>query len=341
MAVAYVSSGLIASAAAQTVAPAYPASIAAGDGLVLVRTAKPDTAALTTPAGWTLVDSRTGGAGVFGNDTGPLVVAIYFRQADGLESGTLTCDSTPATVDVQQAIVSRYTKGSGTWDTAGSGGADSTASTDWSVTAAGNPGITAGDVVHVALCWPTDSARTWSAEALSATGATITSLTVPIASTTTSLGADMTTRAHNFSCTTGAATGAPTYTGTVNSGINVAGPTSLIRLREVTSGVDGVLAVTLPSIAASAAGTVEVTGALTATLPAATATTVSAAETTGTLTSATPATVAELAGTVEMASQLAATLPAVTATLTSGSRTVVRPNTGIVTRPNTGTVVRP
>ncbi|MEO3922708.1 hypothetical protein ABGB07_02315 [Micromonosporaceae bacterium B7E4] len=267
MAVAYASSGLIASAAAQTVAPAYPASIATGDGLVLVRTAKPDTAALTTPSGWTLVNTQSGGVGVFGNDTGPLIVATYFKTATGTETGTLTCDSTPATVDVQQSIIVRYTKGSGAWDVAGTGGVDTTASTDWSVAAGSDPGITSGDVVQVALCYPTDSARTWSSETLTATGATISALTVPIASTTTSLGADMTTRLHNFACSAGTASVAPVYAGTVNSAINVAGPTSMIRLREVTSGVDGTLAAGLPSVGAALAGAVTAAGTITATLP--------------------------------------------------------------------------
>lgn len=269
MAVAYASAGLIASAAAQTVAPAYPASIASGNGLVLVRTAKPDTAVLTTPAGWTLVDSRSGGTGLFGNDTGPLVVSMYFRQADGSETGTMTCDSTPATVDVQQAVIARYTKGGGTWDVAGAGGVDTTASTDWSVAAASNPGIAAGDIVQVALCYPTDSARTWSVEAVTASGATLTALTVPIASTTTSLGADMTTRLHNFVCVSGPATGIPTYAGAVNSGINVAGPTSMVRLREVVSGVDGVLVAGLPALATVATGVLVVAGSFISTLPAA------------------------------------------------------------------------
>lgn len=241
MTVGYGSVGTVASAAAQTVSVPYPTGITAGDGLVLIRGAKPDTTALVTPSGWTLLDQFTGGAGVFGNDTGPLKVAAYFREATGSESGNLVCDTTAGTFDVQQGYIARYTKGSGVWDIAVAGGADSTTTTDWSVTAGSDPGVQSGDLVQVGLCWPTDAARTWSAEGLTVPGTSVSALTVPLANQTTLVGADMASRGHNFTITAGTSTGAPTYAATVNSGINIAGPTIFVRLREV----GGAAAVTL------------------------------------------------------------------------------------------------
>lgn len=237
MAVGYAGHGGLAAIAAQTISPAYPTGVTVGDCLILTRACKPDTGVLLAPAGWTLLDERAGGAGVFGSDTGPLRMARYWREATGTETGTLPCDTAPGTVDIQQAVITRYTKAAGTtWDVAGSGGVDSTTNTDWTVTAATNPGITAGDVVEVALSWPTDAARTWSAETLTATGATIGPVMVPLVFASTSLGADMATRLHAFGCTAGTATAPPVYNATVNGGTNIAGPTSMVRLRETPSG---------------------------------------------------------------------------------------------------------
>lgn len=279
MTATYVSAGSVASAAAQTVAVPYPAGIAAGDALVLTRAAKPDTAALTTPAGWTLLDTRTGGTGVLANDTGPMVLARYWREAAGTESGTLTVDSTPGTVDVQQGAITRYTKATGaTWSVTASGGADASAGTDWSATMAADPGITSGDLVEVALAWSTDAVRTWSAETLTATGATISAVSVPAAAGATGLGADIASRVNVFGATAGTSSAAPAYTATISSGINMLGPTSIVRLREVVTATSGPLAATLPALTATAAGTASTSGTLAAVLPALTAAAAGTAE---------------------------------------------------------------
>lgn len=256
MAVAIGAVGTLAAAATQTVSPAYPASIAAGDGLLLVRAAKPDTTVLVTPDGWALLDEQTGGAGVFGNDTGPLKICVYWREADGTETGTLVCTTDLGTFDIQQAVINRYTKADGTdWDVTAGGGADNVAGNDWTVTSDDPLGLEAGDVVQVALSWPTDSVRTWSDEALSASGATIGALAVPLVAAGTGLGADMASRLHAFVCTAGSSDVGPTYVGTVNSATNVTGPTTMVRLREVSG--DGPVEVALtPAVMVFSAPTV-------------------------------------------------------------------------------------
>lgn len=332
MTAAYVSAGNVASAAAQTVAVPYPTGIAAGDALVLTRAAKPDTAALTTPAGWTLLDTRTGGTGVLANDTGPLVLVRYWREAAGTESGTLTVDSTTGTVDVQQGAITRYTKATGaTWSVTASGGADASAGTDWSATMAADPGITSGDLVEVALAWSTDAARTWSAETLTATGATISAVSVPAAVGATGLGADIASRVNVYGATAGTSTAAPAYTATISSGINMLGPTSVVRLREVVTATSGPVAVALPALTATGTGTARTTGALAAALPALTATATGAARTTATATAALPALAAALAGGVAPPGMV----------VRPAAGTVTRPATGLVARPTTGTVTRP
>ncbi|MGW4467474.1 hypothetical protein [Micromonospora sp. NPDC004704] len=310
--VAYAGAGPIAAIAAQTISPTYPVGIGTGDGLILTRTAKPETAAFVAPAGWTLLDEQIGGVGALANDTGLLRIARYWREAAGTETGTQLCDSTPATVDVQQAIITRYTKSaSATWSVAAAGGADNATGVDWSVTADENPGITAGDLVEVALCWPTDAARTWSNEVLAAAGATIGTLNVPMASTTTTLGADMATRVHNYACSAGASGAAPVYSATVNSGTNIAGPTSMVRLREVLTEIVGTLAIVLPPLGVAAAGSAEAVGQLAVVLPPLAAELAGAVEVTGTLDVVLPALTAALVG-------MADTGPIVPGQLTAG-----------------------
>lgn len=236
MAVGLGTAGTIVAVAAQTISPAHPAGITAGDGLLLLRSAKPDTTVLVTPDGWTLLREEAGGLGVFGNDTGPCRQAVYWRQADGSETGTVACTTNPGTHDIQQAVINRYTKSSDTsWNVAAGGGVDNIASVDWTVTSSPALDLAVGDVVQVGMTWPTDSARTWSAESLTASGATIGVLSVPLVAAATGLGADMATRLHAFTVTAGSSSAGPTFTGTVNSASNVNGVSTFVRLREVGS----------------------------------------------------------------------------------------------------------
>jgi hypothetical protein len=320
--VGYGTVGTVVAAAAQTLAVPYPTGITAGDALVLTRAAKSETTAFITPFGWTPLDDRTGGTGVLGNDTGQLRLARYWKQADGTETGNLTVDTTPATVDVQMGVICRYTKAAGaTWSLAASGGSDSTTGTDWSVTAATNPGITAGDLLEVVLAWPTDATRTWTAEVLAATGATISGLMVPLTSGLTALGADMAVRAHLYQCTAGPATAAPVYTATVNSATNIAGPTSVVRLREVFTSSSGPVAATLPPVSTAAAGTARTTATVPNTLPRLTATAAGTARTGGPAAATLPRLTTAAAGAVRTAGPVAAGLPAVAVAAAGTART--------------------
>jgi hypothetical protein len=246
MTVAYASSGAVASSAVGAVdTPAtnnisvpYPASIVAGDGLILARAAKPQTGTLafTTPAGWTLVHEMTGGTPVFpplSDTSGHFRAAIYFKEAVGTEAGSLDLTGTINDVNVQQAVMSRYTRAAGTtWSVAASSGADITANLPWIVDAATDIGFTNGDMAHVATAWGTDSARIWSADALAAAGTTFV-FGVEAASGLTAVNADMACRFVNFNCTAGPSTAPATYSATLNSATNMLGVSTIMRLREV------------------------------------------------------------------------------------------------------------
>lgn len=326
MAIASGGVGTVAAAAAQNVSPPYPASIAAGDGLVLVRTAKPDTTVFVTPDGWTLLHEVAGGLGVFGNDTGPLRAAAYWREADGAETGTLVCSTSPGTHDVQQAFIARWTTDSGAeWDVAASGGVDAIQSNDWTIVADPALALAAGDVVEVALAWPTDSARTWSSEALTASGATITGLLVPLAGVGSGLGADMATRAHAFTVTDGTSTAGPTYVGQVNSATNVTGPTVIVRLREASPGgdVEGHLAVTLPAFSSAVAGNARAAASVSVTVPSFEASVSAAALSVAVLAAVTPAVGFDGSGAARNAAVLDVALAALTTDLGEPSGAVV------------------
>lgn len=85
-----------AAAGATSIAPAYPAGIAATDALILIVGDKPTAAnggTVTTPAGWTLRDQLTGAGGygaTIGADTGNTNLRIYTKDTvAGTETGTL------------------------------------------------------------------------------------------------------------------------------------------------------------------------------------------------------------------------------------------------------------
>lgn len=103
MSVALIASGAFAysAAAGASVAPAYPAGIVAGNGLLLLVGQKPSTAnggTCSTPAGWTPIGSITG-AGGYGTglaaDTGNTNLFAFFREAAG--TFTLTMPTNDAT----------------------------------------------------------------------------------------------------------------------------------------------------------------------------------------------------------------------------------------------------
>ncbi len=238
MAITYQSAGAIAYSAASgsTVAPAYPASIAAGNLLVLVVGQKPTTAnggGVTTPAGWTLVGSLTGAGGyadTLGADTGNTNLYVFTRPAAGGESGSLSVALSDN--NVAWAFIARISATIQSWLVAAVTASDISGG---SVSLAfGNPGISAGDLLLWAMCIPTDvtTPSQFSAHAISAAGATFGTVT-EIAEADSGNGNDIGGFAARAVVSTGAATAGPTVTATAGgTTTNVRGPGILIRIRE-------------------------------------------------------------------------------------------------------------
>lgn len=122
MALAFGSAGSVSSAGTTSLSVPYPSSISAGDLLVMCIVNKQIAATPTTPSGWTLRHTQTGGypdpdAG--GSNSGHVRTSIYTKVADGTESGNLSVTITSG--NSAGGRMFRYT-GSGSYEFDSAGG---------------------------------------------------------------------------------------------------------------------------------------------------------------------------------------------------------------------------
>lgn len=229
-AVAYGSAGAVDPGTNTLIVP-YPAGIAAGDLLVLAIANKYPPNGPTTPTGWTLVTNgqASGGAGAAGNDSGNVYATVFVKVADGTETGNLTVTVTSANVSLGRMF--RYTNAANAgWDYAATYGSDNTGGTAWIVSGAADPGITSGDMLVVVSAINTDG-PTWSAESVSAAGATFGTHTERQDSGS-GVGNDIRLVVSDHTVTAGTAAAAPVFTMTA-SGATPEGASVMLRIREV------------------------------------------------------------------------------------------------------------
>lgn len=232
-------------AGATTVSPAYPASIAANDVLILIVGMKPSTAnggTVTTPNGWTLQESLTAAGGygtTLGADTGNTNLWIFTKDAvAGTETGNLTV--TVGTNNICWGIIVRIPGGGGTSFTYGTAdGSRTTAPTSGTAfttlltNGATAPNLQNGDVAIWAMVIPTDVLNNgFTAPTISSTGTTF-GTAVELEEPDSGTGNDIGGYVAYAIATAGSSTAAPTVgvtaTGTVT---NVRGPIALIRVRD-------------------------------------------------------------------------------------------------------------
>lgn len=233
MAIAFVTLGSASSSTTGTAAPGYPGSLAAGQLLVL-NVASRDVAP-STPAGWTLQGTRSGGSGAETDDSGTVHSTIFTKESDGTESGAVTVTATGASV-MTCRIGSLSKAADKTWGLASSSGVDSTGGTDISIAADADPGLTADDHLWIACAFNTD-AHTFSNSLFTATGATF-SGAAPIRINSSSTGGfDQRLSCASLNVASGTATAPPTYTLTASGSTadNPCGPGVFLRLREVSA----------------------------------------------------------------------------------------------------------
>lgn len=238
MALAFVSSTVSANAPGSgTIVPcAYPASIAAGDVLVVLLGAKPFNTLITPFGGWQFLGSATNGSTAQGADTGSVLIAAFGKEANGTETGNLT--ATFSGGNSGWLSIYRFTKSAGTVvNFAAATGTDTTVNTSWSVAYGTNPGITSGDHLVLGGVWPTDLALSVSASALAATSATFTGIVAagdnnPRVTQGNQIGGNT----NHCSCSAGTASANPTWTATHSIASNNSGTGIIVRLRETAPG---------------------------------------------------------------------------------------------------------
>ncbi|HXI29149.1 MAG TPA: hypothetical protein VNG89_12010, partial [Vicinamibacterales bacterium] len=256
----YRSSGTeaVSAASGSTVTPTFPALLNAGDAVLLVVNQKPATAnggGVTTPTGWTLIDSRTGAndgdtggyTTTLGADTGNVNAFLYAKvisAAEGhgggsaLEGTTLTINLTNN--NVAFANIYRVSNGSGLWDFVGAHGKKTAAGASVSIAMNADPGVTADDHFFAFFATPTDinvPGQKYSAHAFSQSGITFGGV-AEADEYFESNGNDAGGYLVQGPIASGTSGGVPTVSST-SSGTttNVRGPMILVRLRELPASV--------------------------------------------------------------------------------------------------------
>ncbi|MBP9702465.1 peptidoglycan DD-metalloendopeptidase family protein [Candidatus Woesebacteria bacterium] len=143
-----------------------------GDLMVAVTAIRPAASTVDTPAGWTLVDSRTGtDGGAEAADTGSVGIYVFSKTSDGTEgTGTLAFTET-GTTSVWIGNIMKVRSGTGTYSVSASGYSLNGDTVTWGSTLGADIGLTNGDLVLLASAQNGDLSAT-SAWDISATGVT-------------------------------------------------------------------------------------------------------------------------------------------------------------------------
>jgi len=245
MAIAHVSNGTAGTGTTNTLTPAHPASLAAGDLELEGVCVKYATRTIGTVAGWTARGVDSGGAGTDGtSDEGQVKVAAFSIIAAGGESGTINQTMTGGTANAGLARIMRFTRSAGTGWLFGTATAQLNAggTTAVSFTFGSDPGLQTGDLAVVIAGFNTDT-YSYATHGMTGAGATYSAGTEIMDSGITD-GADLRLLVVPFTVS-GTSSGAPTFTTTASgSATNApAGAAVLVRLRE-----DGASGTVLPLI---------------------------------------------------------------------------------------------
>lgn len=217
---------------------AFPSGMANGDMLVLIVVMKPSTAnsgSVSTPLGWTLagnLNSAGGYSTTLGADTGNTHIYAFTKPTTGTESNfTVTLN----TSNNGWGQILRYSKTHTYWATTWAGTGSDTTAGNVSIAVTNVAGTcVADDAIAFAMGIPTDAAS-FSAEAITATGATFGTVT-EVADVQNASGNQSGGFVAVCSVTAGSNTAAPTMTATAGgTTTNVRGPGIVVRLRDTES----------------------------------------------------------------------------------------------------------
>lgn len=235
-AITYQGAGALSDSNINTVAAPYPASVAAGDLLILIIGMKPtgiSNGSIATPDSWTLIATAAGGGygAVPGADTGNTHVFAYYKIADGTETGSR--EIRLINNNVSWAQMYRLSNATMDWSVAGATGSDNTGGAAVSITMGSDPGVTAGDFILGAMVIPTDvsTPAQFSAQNFTQTGVTFGART-EISEPDSATGSDIGGFVVRAPVTAGTGSAAPVMTATAGgTTTNVRGPGIFIRVR--------------------------------------------------------------------------------------------------------------
>jgi hypothetical protein len=214
---------------ANSITPVIPASAQAGDMLLLLVAGKPYNAGVSV-SGWTQLSTFTDGTVAAGTDVGSMFVTAWYKEHDGSEANPTVTEGSP-TWSIVGALIMVFSKSAGdTWNTpAMVGGGDATAGTGFSVTAASNPGVTAGDACVSFAGFRSDAATPCSTHLVATqTGVTFSNTHDPATDPETTSGGDM-GMCVNRATVSGTGSAAPVIAATLAA--SHTGSAGFIRLR--------------------------------------------------------------------------------------------------------------
>ncbi len=257
MALSFVASSAWVSGTA-SVTPGIPTGTAADDYVVICLVSKYEDASLGgAPAGWDDLGTAINATRTLGNDNGGLRGRLFGRV---WQTGDVMPDLAPVPNNVSTVHATTYRVAAGkASEVEAAGCVDDVTGSPLLLAAGSTLGLTSGDVLHVDEVLNGDVV-TWGTGTLTATGATMSALTVNTADLATALGTDLRMRSVRYTATAGAATGnAQLSTALAGTTTNAVGVGFLVRIREVT-----------PSVAATGqgSGSWAYTGAAQGTAPA-------------------------------------------------------------------------
>lgn len=222
------------------IAPALPASWAAGDLLVAVIHCKPTNTSIppviaSPPAGWTQRQALTQlGTQAQGADTGAVWQGVFERIA---VAGDTAPSFTITNSNVALGLVMRFTKAANeTWDpVTTTSGADTTSATSFSVTGAANLALSAGMGDYLAVLAGPAGNATQSAPSFTATGAAFGTIAETVEGDTTT-GNDLAATVFHAAVTSGTSTAAPVISSTLS--LARTGGATFMRIRVTTAAAD-------------------------------------------------------------------------------------------------------
>ncbi|MFD4343400.1 hypothetical protein ACFWQ6_00710 [Streptomyces coelicoflavus] len=234
MTISYVGQGGTAKAA-DTVTPAYTQPPSAGQlGILQVVTGHPDDPQPTTPSGWTLAGSFSGGGGAFGAGTGPRRITMFVREMTGGDAQPTTSIPSGGTGSDIAATIALLSRSAGTgWRWAWAAGEDTTAGTSFSAACTDALTWAVGDFAWWGYALA-DSSTGFPAIGITAAGVTFDTAAARFSSGGTT-GNGLRTGAASANVTAGSATVAPTVTATFST--STTGAAGVLRIREASATV--------------------------------------------------------------------------------------------------------